>query len=140
MNMAAATHSHIPRRWLGVPKRRTNLRGMGQTADEDAALAQSQLLQQGFTQQQIDALAAAGADASTMMGIATADNSTTAYNGVMSALTGIPANQLSSAGIGASSANWFNESTVIGGIPNYMLVGGLAFLAMIAFTAEKRYR
>lgn len=140
MNMAAATHAHIPRRWLGVPKRRTNLQGMGQAPAEDAALAQSELMQQGFSQQQIDALAAAGADASTMMGIATADNSTSAYNGVMSALTGVPANQLSSAGIGATSANWLNESTVIGGIPNYMLLGGVALLVVIAFTAEKRYR
>jgi hypothetical protein len=138
-NMAAPTHAHIGRRWLGRQSRPSNLRGLGDDAD-DLALATAQLGQQGFSPSQIAALQAAGADSGTMMGIATADNSNSAYNGVMSALTGIPVSGLSSAGIGAGAANWFNTATIISGVPNWMLVGGFALVAAMAMTAEGRYR
>jgi len=139
MNMRAATHAHIPRRWLGTVRMPSSLRGLGQSA-EDYSLAQSELLQNGFSDQQIAALQAAGADSDTMMGIATSDSPTEIYNSVMSSLTGVPVNQLSSAGIGASAANFWNVSSIINGVPNWMLIAGAGLFAAAIFAAERRYR
>lgn len=135
-NMRATTHAHL--RPMGAPAGfRTSLRGLGQTT-QGQAMAESELAQQGFSQAQIDSLVAAGADEDTMMGIATADNSVSAYNSVMSALTGVPASQLSSVGIGASAANWFNTATLISGVPNWIIAAGAVLL--IGAAAAARYR